>query len=177
MKRYILLVIIAFTFTACLGFGSSKNNKSYNEVLSAFATVDNNTTAILIGKNYHYKFINAKDVSDIFTSQKLLNLSSSNLLMYLSVKEYKSSDITMRLFVHFEESKLSDVQISWFESHNFLLENRARQGGKKTEPKPEVVPTYLKLINIKGKREDKKPLSNTFSLDEVISIEVSEHIM
>ena len=83
--------------------------------------------------------------------------------------------ISLRIFSHFEKSKLSKEQVLWFENHDVPLELRAF-GGKKSEARPKAVPTYVELIELKGERKAIKTNNSSTKLTPKIVLEVSEHI-
>ena len=183
MKKYILLLIGIITilslFTACGGlkksFGSSSYNKSYSETLSALYHIKKSDKVVLLGAKHNYSFTNAVPIIQLLENQTLLALNSENFRLNIEVKEYKSSDITLTIFAHFEVSKLNEKQKSWLKEHKYPIELRAF-GGKKTEPKPKKVPTYIVHIERKGKRETKQTYQKATLLSSPISLEVSEHI-
>ena len=183
MKKYslfLLIIIIIWNITGCSDakrtFGSSQYNKSYQEKLTAFYTQSNKKKIILIGKKHNYAFNNAKKLSQLLEQQKLLDLKPSNISLTLRIKEYKSSVVSLTLFSHFEKSKLNAKQIKGLESNGFALEERANLGGKKSEPKPPKVPTYVLLLELQGERQKSKDYKQSEVLSPIISLEVSEHI-
>jgi len=184
MKKHsiLILIFILFNFTSCnslkKSFGSSQDNKSYNETLTAFYPQSSGNRLTLIGKKNNYTFKSAKQVTQLIKNQKLLNLNPSNLTLNIRVKEYKSSTVTLVLSSRFEKSKLNTKQIKWLESNSFSLEQRAVSGGKKSESsRPPLVPVYLLHLNLKGERETSKNYKQAQALSPVISLEVNEYIV
>ncbi len=181
-QKLFITTIIAFTlgFTSCgdlkKQFGSSQDNKSYQERLTAFSTISKGDKLTFIGERYNYTFSNTKGLSALFKNQKLLKLNPSNMRFSLRIKEYKSSVVTLNLFSHFEKSKLNKKQITWLEAHHYKLEQRSsNNNAKKSEPRPPLVPTYVQLWEIVGKREGAKTEKQAERLTPSISLEVSEH--
>ena len=183
MKRYIPLLIstlaILTLLTSCGGlkksFGSSSYNKSYRETLSALYHVKKSDKVILLGAKHNYSFTHGIPIAQLLKNQRLLALNPKNFRLDIAVKEYQSSEITLTIFAHFEVSKLNKKQKSWLKEHKYPIELRAF-GGKKTEPKPKKVPTYIVHIEHKGKREPKQTYQKATLLSSPISLEVSEHI-
>jgi len=181
MKKQILLTLIIISLiTACSNlkksFGSSSYNKSYQERLSAFSSESTKNRFTLLGDKYNYTFTQAKELVLLFKNQKELKLNSSNMSLNIRVKEYKSSIVTLTLFSHFEKGKLNAQQIKLLETNHYALEERARLGGKKSEPRPVKVPTYVKLWTINGEREKNKLIEKSEKLISEIFLEVAEHI-
>ena len=180
MKNLILSIFILLITTNCSGlkktFGSSSYNKSYQEKIIAFWSKPNESGLILIAEKYNYKFNPSKGLNFLFQNQKVLNLNSFNMKLNIRVKEYKSSAVTLSIFSHFEKSKLNERQIKWLEINHYSLEKRAREGGKKSEPRPAVVEMYLKSWTLYGEREESKIINSSEKLISKISLEVSEHI-
>ena len=184
MKKYFMLILtlIIFNTTGCnslkKSFGSSQDNKSYNEKLTAFHTQSNGNYLTLIGKKNNYSFKNVKTITQLIKNQKLLNLSPSNLTLNIRVKKYKSSIIFLTVSSHFEKSKLNPKQIKWLESNGFSQEHRAVLGGKKSESsRPPLVPMYIFYSKLSGERQKSKSYKQTQALSPVISLEVNEYIV
>jgi len=183
MKKYysfIFTLTILLTFTACNSakktFGSSQNNKSYNETLTHFYSKAKNNL-VFIGKKYNYTFNNSEKLIQVLKKQKLLQLNPSNMHLDIRVKEYKSSIVTLTFFSHFEKSKLNQKQITWLASHGFSLEQRANYGGKKSETsRPKEVDTFVLSLTLKGERQNHQDYKGKEPLTPAISLEVAEHI-
>jgi len=185
MKKYSIFILIMMTvilnFTSCSSakktFGSSQNNKSYDEKLTAFHSQSQENSLTFIGEKHNYTFNNAKKITQLLKSQKLLNLNLSNMRLAIRVKEYKSSVITLTLFSHFEKSKLNQEQIKWLKNHNFSLEQRANLGGKKSESsRPLRVATFVLSLKLQEERQKRKSYKQIEPLTPIISLQVSEHI-
>jgi hypothetical protein len=180
-KSIFIALMSILLFTACSNlkktFGSSEYNKSYQEKLIAFYSQSEGSSLTFIGKKYNYTFINAKKLINLLKSQNLLHLNPLNMSLNIRVKEYRSSLVTLKLFSHFEKNKLNKKQIKWLESHNYLLEQRANIGAKKSESsKPPRVATYVMELNFQGKRQQSTNHKNSEVLHPIISLEVAEHI-
>jgi hypothetical protein len=180
-QKLFITTVIALTlaFTSCGNlkkqFGSAQDNKSYQERLTAFSTISKGDKLTFMGERYNYTFSNTKGVSALFKNQKLIKPNPSNMSFRLRIKEYKSSVVTLNIFSHFEKSSLNKKQITWLEAHHYKLEQRARAGGKKSEPRPKEVATYVQLWELVGKREVAKTEKQAQRLMPSISLEVSEH--
>jgi hypothetical protein len=184
MKKYYIFIFtltIFLNFTACSSakktFGSSQNNKSYAETLTAFYSQLKKNNLILIGKKHNYVFNNSEKLIQVLKKQKLLQLNPSNMRLNIRVKEYKSSVVTLTFFSHFEKSKLNQKQITWLASHDFSLEQRATYGGKKSETsRPKEVDTFVLFLKLQGERQKRQDYKEKELLTPAISLEVAEHI-
>ncbi len=184
MRKNILLwinfLLVLFLLSACDGlkksFGSSADNKSYAESIIGIHQEEEGNKLILLGVKHNYTLINETEIYELLKNQKLLDLNPENLRFNIFVKEYQSSDISLTIFAHFEVSKLSSEQKTWLDEQGYPIELRANLGTKKTEPKPEPVPTYIIYIERKGQREVKETSSNMIALNPPIDFEVNEYI-
>ena len=168
MKRFFIpfvaSIIAVFSSIGCtLGYPKVQ---SYQEEIQSFYTNEEKSTLLLIGKKYHYLFVNQEEkISDFLQAEKLLGYNPEDLELTLTRRV--NQNISIQFHLKFSVDTLNSEQTTWLETHGFYRTER-KDGTRLNH--------YSGGLFFEGTRykTDKKIDNKAVKLDKALTVKVLE---